>query len=225
MGFKSKKTFSKHAIVFALVTCVTTGCAHAASANKVVVLNEGYDREVDDELLVESTITLVVSGHAIIVCDPGMISDQQNILDSLAKEGYAPRDVTHVFVTHIHPDHTSNVGLFPNAALVDAYSTYDKHRWTDHDDNYEIAAGVTVLRTPGHSMWEASLIVENTNEGTYAMTHTWWHSDMTPRVDPFAEDQDALETSRESLLRIADWIVPGHGGKFRNPNRELPKAK
>jgi glyoxylase-like metal-dependent hydrolase (beta-lactamase superfamily II) len=36
----------------------------------------------------------------------------------------------------------------------------------------------------------------------------------TPEVDPLAEDQAALETSRQRILATADRVVPGHGEPF-----------
>lgn len=206
-------------LIAASFALAMTQVAYSESTNQVIVLNEGYDRLVDDDLLVESTITLVLSKGIVLVADPGMVSDQNKITRALAEHHFEPDDVTHVFITHIHPDHTANVGMFPNAKLVDAFSTYDRERWIDHDDDFAIAPGIRVIRTPGHSMWEASLLIENTAKGTIAITHTWWHSDMTPEIDPFAEDQEALEESRDRLLRAADWIVPGHGAAFQNPKR------
>lgn len=36
----------------------------------------------------------------------------------------------------------------------------------------------------------------------------------TLEVDPLAEDQAALETSRQRILATADRVVPGHGEPF-----------
>ena len=47
-----------------------------------------------------------------------------------------------------------------------------------------------------------------------ACIHAWWHTDRTPEVDPLAEDQAALETSRQRILATADRVVPGHGEPF-----------
>ena len=39
----------------------------------------------------------------------------------------------------------------------------------------------------------------------------WWRSDFTPRLDPMAWNQKILENSRKRILKIADYIIPGHG--------------
>ncbi len=209
----------------AIAVWALTRLSFAQPTNQVFVLNEGYDRTVGAELLVESTVALVVSDGIVLVTDPGMVSDQAKLVSALATHGIDPEDVNHVFITHLHPDHTANVGMFPNAKLVDAFSIYDRERWIEHDDDFVLAPGIRVLRTPGHTSWDASLLIENTIKGTIAITHAWWHSDMTPKVDPFADDQSALERSRERLLGEADWIIPGHGAAFRNPNAPSDKGR
>jgi len=54
-----------------------------------------------------------------------------------------------------------------------------------------------------------------TDDGTVACTHAWWRSDGTPQVDPLADDQAALQASRQRIVELADLIVPGHGEPFR----------
>jgi hypothetical protein len=47
------------------------------------------------------------------------------------------------------------------------------------------------------------------------MTHLWWHADRTPKLDPVAWDQSALELGRERVLATAAIVIPGHGAPFR----------
>ena len=108
--------------------------------------------------------------------------------------------------------------MFPNAAVIDSDSIYSGDIWGEHDgDGYEIAEGVSIMLTPGHSAECASLIVETDDKGTVVYTHAWWLSDMTPVEDPMAEDQKDLEASRAKILAIADVIVPAHGEPFDAP--------
>jgi glyoxylase-like metal-dependent hydrolase (beta-lactamase superfamily II) len=197
--------------------------------NTVTVLIEGYVKAIEGRQLipgvsadgarhVAGTIVLIRGDNVIIVADPGMVTDRALIVDALAHEGIAPHEVTHVFVSHHHPDHTVNVALFPNAEVVDFWAVYKGDLWRDHADGYAIAPGITVLRTPGHTEEDASLVVE-TAEGTYVLTHLWWLDDMTPETDPIAWKQEALDASRAKVVAIADWIIPGHGRAFRNPRK------
>jgi glyoxylase-like metal-dependent hydrolase (beta-lactamase superfamily II) len=155
-----------------------------------------------------------------MIVDPGMASSGQweHILGKLAVLEVSPEDITHVFISHHHPDHLTQVGIFPNATLVDYWATYKDDVWSDHPDHFEVAKGVTVIRTPGHTDEDASLLVE-TREGTYIFTHLWWSPDYQPRQDPLAEDHDDIDEHREWVLQEAEWIVPGHGGMFRNTQK------
>jgi hypothetical protein len=71
---------------------------------------------------------------------------------------------------------------------------------------YDIVPGITVLRTPGHTEEDASLVVR-ADDGTHVLTHRWWLEDMTPDTDPLAWDQAQLDASRQKVLAIADWII------------------
>ena len=75
----------------------------------VHLLHAGYTGD-----RVASSVVLVRDGEALIVADPGMVRSRSLILDPLRELDVAPEAVTHVFLSHHHPDHTINVALFPN---------------------------------------------------------------------------------------------------------------
>jgi len=164
---------------------------------------------------VASSVVLVRDGDARIVVDPGMVSHRRVILDPLAALGVTPESVSHVFLSHHHPDHTINVALFPNAEVVDFWARYVGDQWLDHDgDGYHLAPRSQLWLTPGHTDEDASLIVE-ADDAVYAMTHAWWRGDRTPEIDPYSPDQAVLEASRKRILGVADIVIPGHGEPFR----------
>lgn len=176
----------------------------------VHVLHPGYagDR-------VGSTVSLVGDGDALIVVDPGMVARRAAILDPLGELGIAADAVTHVFLTHHHPDHSINVALFPNAEVVDFWARYRADEWLDHDgDGWRPSPNTELWLTPGHTEEDATLIVD-ADDGRWAMTHLWWRADRTPEIDPLAADQAALERNRARVLAAVDWVVPGHGAPFR----------
>ena len=176
----------------------------------VHLLHAGY---VDDR--VGSSVVLVRDGDARIVVDPGMVARRALILDPLVALDVSPESVTHVFLSHHHPDHTINVALFPNAEVVDFWARYVADEWLDHDgDGYRLSPKAQLWLTPGHTAEDASLIVE-ADDGIYAMTHLWWRADRSPEVDPYADDQAVLDASRARVLAVADIVIPGHGGPFR----------
>ena len=162
-----------------------------------------------------STVVLIRDGDALIVVDPGMVARRSLILEPLAGLGVAPEAVTHVALSHHHPDHTINTALFPNAEVVDFWARYRDDLWLDHDrDGYCLAPHTQLWLTPGHSEEDITLIVE-ADDGVYATTHLWWHEDRTPLIDPVASDQAALEAHRARVLAVADVVIPGHGAPFR----------
>lgn len=176
----------------------------------VHLLHAGYARD-----RVGSSVVLVRDGDALIVSDPGMVANRSRILDPLAAHGVAPEDVTHVFLSHHHPDHTVNIALFPNAEVVDFWARYKGDLWLDHDgDGYQLAPNSTLWLTPGHTAEDASLIVR-ADDATYAMTHLWWLEDRTPEIDPLGDDQAAIEAGRARVLAAVDIVIPGHGPAFR----------
>jgi glyoxylase-like metal-dependent hydrolase (beta-lactamase superfamily II) len=165
---------------------------------------------------VASSVSLVLDGDARIVVDPGMVADRRRILEPLGALTVAPEGVTHVFLSHHHPDHTVNIALFPNAEVVDFWARYRGDEWLDHDgDGYRLSPRSVLWLTPGHTEEDASLIVE-ADDGVYAMTHAWWRGDRTPEVDPLAWDQERLAESRRRLIDGGvDIVIPGHGEPFR----------
>ena len=182
------------------------------------VLVSGYVRQEKGVEHVAGTVSPVRTGDLVIVADPGIMALPAMLLDPLSSLGLTVDDVTHVFVSHHHIDHTRNIGLFPSAIVVDHGSCYDGDVWDEHSgDGYRLGADVEVLVTPGHSFECASLAVRTAAFGTVVLTHAWWFSDMTPVEDPLAVDQEQLASSRRRILSIADWVVPGHGSPFAVP--------
>jgi glyoxylase-like metal-dependent hydrolase (beta-lactamase superfamily II) len=176
----------------------------------VHLLHAGYTGD-----RVASTVALVRDGEATIVVDPGMVARRSLILEPLGTLGVAPEAVTHIFLSHHHPDHTVNCALFPNAEVVDFWARYRDDLWLDHDgDGYRLSPRSQLWLTPGHTEEDASLIVE-ADDATYAMTHLWWHNDRTPEIDPLGADQAAIERGRARILSVADVVMPGHGAPFR----------
>ena len=178
----------------------------------VHLLHAGY---AEGDGHVGSSVTLVRDGDAIIVMDPGMVAHRSRILDPLREHGVAPEAVTHVVLSHHHPDHTMNVALFEHAEVIDFWARYVGDLWLDNDgDGHLVGPRSRMLLTPGHTAEDVTLVVE-ADDAVYALTHLWWYGDRTPEIDPFADDQSTLEASRARILDIADIVIPGHGPSFR----------
>jgi glyoxylase-like metal-dependent hydrolase (beta-lactamase superfamily II) len=175
----------------------------------VEVLFEGYtgDRTA-------CTVAFIRDGNTQIVWDPGMVPSRDAILDPLRHRGVDAADVTDVVLSHHHPDHTMNAGLFPDARVHDHWAWYRGDLWVDQEaEGFEVSPSVVLTRTPGHTP-ECLTVLAGTAEGITALTHLWW-SEEGPPEDPYASDPKALHTSRERILETAGVIVPGHGAMFR----------
>ena len=164
---------------------------------------------------VAGTVGLVRDGDRVIVVDPGMVKSRALILDPLERLGISPDDVTHVFVSHHHLDHTVNIALFRRAEIVDFRTVRRGDQVNAHQgEGFKIGPNTTIWVTPGHSPQDASLVAD-TAEGRQAFTHLWWRSDRTPEVDPYSADPAALARNRQRLLDGVDVVIPGHGAPFR----------
>ena len=160
-----------------------------------------------------STVSLVVAGDQLVVIDPGMVSSTSVILDPIRELGHDPAAVTDVVLSHHHPDHTINIALFPNARVHDHWAIYKDDVWTSRPaEGVEVAEGVTLWETPGHTPQDITTLVRDGDE-TIAFTHLWWY-ETAPFDDPRATDPDGLHRGRERVLEVATLIVPGHGAPF-----------
>lgn len=188
----------------------------APGAAEIHVLFEGYVGEHT-----ASTVAFVRDGDHRIVWDPGMVPSQSVIAEPLRRLGVEPDDVTDVILSHHHPDHTLNVGMFPNARVHDHWAWYRGDLWMNREcEGFDVSPSVTLARTPGHTA-ECLTVLAETAEGVAALTHLWWSAEGPPE-DPYADDPASLHTSRERILATADLIVPGHGAMFR-PDTSTPR--
>jgi glyoxylase-like metal-dependent hydrolase (beta-lactamase superfamily II) len=163
---------------------------------------------------VGSTVTLIMDAGRVIVVDPGLVSGVGALLGALAACGPSPSDVTDVVFSHHHPDHTINAAQFPRAVIHDHWASYDGDLWIGRDPgDFELTPSVRLIATPGHTAEDITTLAA-TPDGVYACTHAWWGPD-GPATDPLATDQAALAASRQQILAVATFIVPGHGPAFR----------
>jgi glyoxylase-like metal-dependent hydrolase (beta-lactamase superfamily II) len=188
---------------------------------EVHVLCDGYLSDDDDR--VGSTVSFVRDGEVLVVVDPGLVRGRSAILDPLAALGVAPGDVTDVVISHHHPDHTLNVALFPNARLHDHWAWYRDDLWISRPaEGFELAPGIRLSETPGHSPQDISTLVE-TEDGLVVLTHLWW-TPTFPEEDPYAPDPALLHEHRARVLALPGLarIVPGHGPAFV-PDDDTPR--
>lgn len=185
---------------------------------KIDILVEGYVIKDDQGERASSTAVLVREKDLNIIVDPGIA--RQPLAEALQKIGIKPEEINFVFLTHYHPDHAYGAGWFPQAKILDNECIYDGDLIIKHDgfvpDTY-----IAIMHSPGHSEEHCSLAVP-TEKGMVIIAGDvfWWAKDQQKEPDisypdPYASNMEILAKSREKALKLADFIIPGHGRIFK----------
>jgi len=191
---------------------------------KVKFLIEGYVKEDNGSEYASSSVTLIQGNNLNILVDVGM--NRQLLLEALKKEGLSPTDINFVTLTHTHLDHCMLVGIFENAQILDDSSIYTFDGKIAQHDSRIPGTDIEIISTPGHDQFHCAVLVNTEEFGKVAIAADlfWWPDNKEQKTDydsllnledPYLKDKDALYSSREKILKIADYIVPGHGKPFK----------
>lgn len=182
---------------------------------EVKILIKGYTTADSKEFGEEKTcptITLVRDDDVVIVVDPGVLEDQKILVEKLKKENLTIKDVNAVCITHSHIDHYRNIGMFPTAKTLEYWGLWDKN--TVEDWKEQFTKDIKIIKTPGHNYDCISLLVK-TRKGIVAIVGDLFWKENFPKDDPYASDEKELKESRKKILKIANYIIPGHGKMFK----------
>ena len=191
--------------------------------NSIDVLVLGYLERFEDgsvnlkETWSTSSLIRTDDGHVIVVDTSSdfMRSPIKSAFKQIGK--IFPDDVDMVVLTHCHTDHIGNVSLFKNATVYvheGEECTIPNAKIVKEDT--EIAKGVRLVHTPGHSDGSMSVFVEADRRYALVGDAAPLKDNFTKRIIP-ALHTDA-EAARASLEKIAEWadvIVPGHDKPFK----------
>ncbi len=192
----------------------------AMNSAEVHVLSDGYGAKEQIPWAVASTVTYIRDSDSHVIVDPGMVADRRSLIQGLRKLGVEPEQITDVVLSHHHPDHTLNAGLFHEARVHDHWAIYRNDSWTPRPAHaFEVSPSIRLAETPGHSPQDITTLV-GTSSGLVALTHLWFTS-LGPADDPFCTDAESLRGHRRKVLEVADLIVPGHGAAFK-PDATTP---
>jgi glyoxylase-like metal-dependent hydrolase (beta-lactamase superfamily II) len=102
--------------------------------------------------------------------------------------------------------------MFPRAKTLEYGGVWEGGRiigW-----NRRFTDNIEIVRTPGHSYDGISLLVE-TSKGILAIVGDVFWKENFPSDDPYANDKKELKQSREKIIELADYVIPGHGKMFK----------
>jgi N-acyl homoserine lactone hydrolase len=184
-------------------SCKSAPKVHLLKAGSI--LRDGSGKILD----ARSSVTLVIQEGKKIVVDTGLFSEEEIILDALARLGLRPEDIDAVANTHFHPDHCGNNHIFVESEILDL------------KEGETIAPGLWIMETPGHSRDSISVVVEASKIVIVA-------GDALPTFDNFLKnvppalhiDRDLAVSSMERITSLADVVVPGHDRPFSIRHRK-----
>ena len=179
------------------------------------------------------TLTLVKTPKALILFDTGMIPDNNKA--ALAAAGYTPEDITHIVLTHMHPDHITGLMAggaqnFPNAELIfprienDHWAANPSEAYTANvaplaaaarqiEDGEEIVPGIKAEGAYGHTPGHTTYLLESEGQRLLITGDTFNHyAYSVQRPDwhvRFDQDKDKGAATRAAVLaRLAGERIP-----------------
>ena len=168
------------------------------------------------------------------------------LLADLARAGVSPDEVDLVVHTHLHVDHVGWDGYFPNARYTVSGAEWSYFMSEDSlaerphlrdrveplrdagsvvlvDGELEVAAGIRLVPTPGHTPGHASVFIESEGEELVVLGDVVVHE--LQLVDPdlvYVSEHDpelSAVTRKQILGRLADRGTDVIVGHFHGPGR------
>ncbi|KAL3990883.1 Metallo-beta-lactamase family protein [Acanthocheilonema viteae] len=219
---KGNNDMTLSGIVFA------TSEMHTDENPMIYIIREGsivQNNKNDYEFV--ASVTLIIDGGERILVDTGLSTDINGrtwIMQRLSELDAPPPSINHVITTHGHLDHSGNTNHFPDAfhyagrfRHIGGHSNFSR---IFKDDVEKLTKNVCLLKTPGHTSDDISVLVNNTSFfGTVIVSGDIFirKEDMKDSMiwKQLAANETQQEESRRRLLCLADCIIPGHGPLFR----------
>jgi glyoxylase-like metal-dependent hydrolase (beta-lactamase superfamily II) len=144
----------------------------------------------------------------------------KTLASQLEQLGLAPTDIKFVAVSHTHPDHVGNMGMFGGAMLLVQKA---EHEWpspvgprfkpeqpvTKLEGDHDVFGDGTVMiiATPGHTPGHQSLLVRLPRTGAVLLSGDAVHFKDNWDHRRIPEGNFDQEQSRASLARMADLLA------------------
>ena len=181
----------------------------------VKVLLVGYFKWVKKDICrASSTVTYIEDEKEKIIVDTGNICDGEKLIKALDEINVAPEEITTVVNTHLHLDHIGCNFLFKKARLINSEEVCLGDEFTlVSTDNFSLTENTKIIATPGHTLYDCSVITE-TKEGKVVVAGDLFWEEAREKSS-FITDEKLYKQSQEKILKLVDYIVPGHGNIFK----------
>ena len=181
---------------------------------------------------------LIDTGKEVILVDTGLPSDYpdvgpdkdagiylgskiKNYIEAFKDLGYKPEQVTKIFITHKHADHTGSLNYFPNAkiyvgeedAAADEYKgltnvvpvKFEDGAYYNFPESMNVGDGIHYIKAKGHTNGNAIVIVEN--DGLFYMIHgDVTYTDEALYANKLSVVFEDKAAARETLDRVREFI-------------------
>lgn len=187
----------------------------------ISILMEGYSYEDEAGKFKANGTSTLISGPKNIIVDTGSPRDKDKIIKRLHDCGLTPSKINYVICTHGHIDHVGNLNLFPDARFIVGFDIMDGDSYTNHDfkagNNYKIDENIEVIPTPGHTHADVSVLVRNVIDyGTIVISGDLFEKENDENAwQGLSECVKRQEENRSRILKLADYVIPGHGAMFK----------
>ncbi|XP_076348525.1 metallo-beta-lactamase domain-containing protein 1-like isoform X2 [Tachypleus tridentatus] len=191
------------------------------------VLKEGYSYLSEDKqsMVANGTSTLVKGPGVNLLVDTLSAWDSHVLIEGLKRNGLTCDNINYVVCTHGHSDHIGNLNLFQSSTQIVGMSISSGDVYQIHPFEkgipYQIANNIEVIPTPGHTLSDVSVTIKSTHLGTVVIAGDLFEREEDIK-DPSlwreiagSENPKLQLQSRERVLDIADYIIPGHGPMFK----------
>jgi len=223
---------------------VSGQAVNASEAEKLAFLADHY---LDGEVTYSHTNHMYVElGEAKVLVDVGsgsrFFDTTGRLVANMEAAGIDPYAITHVVITHAHPDHIWGIRddfdepIFPDAEYIigaDEYAYWmqdglvervapeeqqfvlgavnsimaDGLEWTMASEGHEVAPGISLISTPGHTAGHMSLRLESGGDQMIAlgdaMSHAYLNFAHPEWFNGIDADGDQTVATRKRLLDMA----------------------
>lgn len=171
--------------------------------------------------------------------EPVVQREGEDIRAILARAHVDPADVSHVFFTHMHYDHVSNIDVFPNAYIVVDHHGYEealrrlerglcwvpgevifpmRDQWQDRlilVEDQEVLPGIRAFHVGGHTPCSMAISVQTAQGKAIITGDVVSLYENIERDIPIGvyENRDEVMAAMRRIRDEADIILPSHDPK------------